>query len=68
MTNPTETKLIDGAIDAKEAATLTPGLEIPLSIEEAGELGAFEETALSYEEAKEAAADVLEVSHESQPE
>lgn len=55
-------------LDAKEAALMTPGLEIPLSVEEADALGAFEETAVSYEEARAATSDVKEVFDESKSE
>jgi hypothetical protein len=53
-------------LDEKETDLMVPGFEVPLSPEEADELGAFEETALTYEEAKAATPEVLEVSHESE--
>ncbi len=53
-------------LDEKEAALMVPGLEVPLTAEEADALGAFEETALGYEDVKAATPDVLEVTRESE--
>lgn len=49
----------------KEKAMKTPGLEIPLTPEEADALGAFEETALGYADAKAATSEILEVDHDA---
>lgn len=54
-------------LNEKDAALMVPGFEVPLSPEEADALGAFEETALTYDEAREATADILEVAHEPEP-
>lgn len=69
------TKLIDESqpnakrfralLDEKEKAMQTPGLEVPLTPEEADALGAFEETALGYADAKAATSEILEVDHDA---
>lgn len=55
-------------LDEKEWSLFIPGFEVPLTPEEADLLGAFEETALTYEDAQAAAFDVLEVGHDSKAE
>jgi hypothetical protein len=52
------------SLDSKEQSLLIPGFEVPLTSEEADALGAFEETALSYEDALAAAFDTLEAAHD----
>ena len=52
-------------LDEKEKAMETPGLEVPLTPEEADELGAFEEAAIGYADAKAATSEILEVDHDS---
>lgn len=47
----------------KEQDSLIPTFEVTLSPEEADELGAFEETALSYGEAKAASSEIMEALH-----
>ena len=44
---------------------LVPGFEVPLTDEEADRLGAFEETAVSYQDALNASFDLLEVDHDA---
>lgn len=68
------TKLIDvnqyseksfySSLNEKETAMQTPGLEVPLTPEEADALGAFEETALGYADAKAATSEILEVDYD----
>ncbi|RYZ91125.1 MAG: hypothetical protein EOP04_01620 [Proteobacteria bacterium] len=69
------TKLIDESqasekrfralLDEKEKAMELPGFEVPLTPEEADALGAFEETALKYADAKAATSEILEVDHDA---
>ncbi len=60
----TEKSVALEALDLKELTLMIPGFEVPLTAEEADLLGAFEETAVSYEDAQRAAFDVLEAGHE----
>ncbi len=59
-----EEAVMKEVLDQKERSLLIPGFEVPLTSEEADLLGAFEETALSYEDVLAAAFDVLEASHD----
>ena len=52
-------------LEQKELAMLVPGFEVPLTDEEADRLGAFEETAVSYQDALNASFDLLEVDHDA---
>ncbi len=52
-------------LDEKERAMQIPGLEVPLTPEEADALGAFEETAIGYADAKAATSEILEVDHDA---
>lgn len=50
----------------KESDALCPGFEVILTQEEADEWGAFAETAISYEDAKQASAEILEAIHDAE--
>jgi len=52
--------LLDEMIDAKMADAMTPGFEAEFTPEEADRAGAFFEDALSEEDAKESAIDLIE--------
>ncbi len=58
-----ESEIIKEVLEEKDQDSLVPTFEVLLEPDEADALGAFEETAVTYEDAKAAAVEVLEVIH-----
>ena len=64
-TDQTNTAFYLETLEQKERTLMVPGFEVPLTEEEADRMGAFEENAVSYEDALNASFDLMEVDHDA---